>query len=68
MPVEETDKNIISTSLEDGTAQATANTSNIDPEMEKQVRRKLDMNLIPLVSALYLRKFLQAYILQTSSE
>ena len=27
----------------------------IDAEMEKRVRRKLDMNLIPLVSALYLR-------------
>jgi hypothetical protein len=30
----------------------------IDPEMEKRVRRKLDWHIIPLVSALYLLAFL----------
>lgn len=30
----------------------------IDPEVEKRVRRKLDMHLIPLLSALYLLAFL----------
>lgn len=29
----------------------------VDAEMERRVRRKLDMNLIPLVSALYLRTY-----------
>lgn len=30
----------------------------IDPEVEKRVRRKLDMHIVPLLSALYLLAFL----------
>ena len=30
--------------------------TSIDPAIEKRVRRKLDLNLVPLVSALYLRQ------------
>ena len=48
----ETEKDIMPSKIEDGPT--IANTSTIDPELEKRVRRKLDMNLIPLVSALYL--------------
>jgi len=36
----------------------TTTVGEIDPEVEKRVRRKLDMHLIPLLSALYLLAFL----------
>lgn len=55
-PEQETEKQVAPSRIEDGSAQATANTAGVDPEMEKRVRRKLDLNLIPLVSALYLRR------------
>jgi hypothetical protein len=33
-------------------------TQEIDPVIEKRVRRKLDMHIVPLLSALYLLAFL----------
>ena len=51
-PKQETEKDVTPSKIEHGPTQPTP---KIDPEMEKRVRRKLDMNLIPLVSALYLR-------------
>ncbi|KAF9695001.1 hypothetical protein EKO04_006742 [Ascochyta lentis] len=55
---QEVEKDVSPSKVEDGTAQETASASTVDPEMEKRVRRKLDLNLIPLVSALYLLAFL----------
>lgn len=48
------EKEVAPSRVEDGIAHTT-HTSPIDPAVEKRVRRKLDMHLIPLVSALYLR-------------
>lgn len=48
---QETEKYVAPAKIEDGPVPV----QTIDPELEKRVRRKLDMNLIPLVSALYLR-------------
>jgi len=33
-------------------------TMHVDPELEKRVRRKMDLHLIPLVSAAFLLSFL----------
>lgn len=47
------------TSQRHGEIEAQAQTGvQIDPEMERRVRRKLDWHIIPLVSALYLLAFL----------
>jgi hypothetical protein len=51
MPVQEKEKDISPSTVENGPPFA----HTIDPEVEKRVRRKLDRNLIPLVAALYLR-------------
>lgn len=40
------------------TARVVPMAGEIDPEVEKRVRRKLDMHLIPLLAALYLLAFL----------
>ena len=48
----DTEKDVTPANIENG---PTPPAAAIDPEVEKRVRRKLDMNLIPLVSALYLR-------------
>ena len=52
---EQLEKDITPSQIEHGPA-----TTHINPEIEKRVRRKLDMNLIPLVSALYLRTYQNA--------
>jgi hypothetical protein len=52
---EQLEKDVTPSQIEHGPA-----TAHIDPEIEKRVRRKLDMNLIPLVSALYLRTYQHA--------
>jgi hypothetical protein len=49
---EQAEKDVTPSQIEHGPA-----SPPIDPEIEKRVRRKLDMNLIPLVSALYLRAY-----------
>jgi len=54
-PQEQAEKDVTPSQIEHGPA-----TTHIDPEIEKRVRRKLDMNLIPLVSALYLRTYQHA--------
>lgn len=46
-------KDIAPSKIEDGPMP----THTIDPVLEKRVRRKLDIHLIPLVSALYLRSY-----------
>ncbi|KAJ4334788.1 hypothetical protein N0V87_006592 [Didymella glomerata] len=50
---EQAEKDVTPSQIEHGPA-----SPPIDPEIEKRIRRKLDMNLIPLVSALYLLAFL----------
>ncbi|KAJ4318475.1 hypothetical protein N0V94_004430 [Neodidymelliopsis sp. IMI 364377] len=54
---QQAEKDATPSRIENGDVSINPNT-HIDPEMEKRVRRKLDMNLIPLVSALYLLAFL----------
>lgn len=49
------EKDVSLSKVEDGVARA-VDSPTVDPEMERRVRRKLDMNLVPLVSALYLRE------------
>jgi len=44
--------------LEDLPGTQTADHHVIDPELERAVKRKLDWNLVPLVTALYLLSFL----------
>lgn len=39
-------------------AHVEAAVEDIDPEIEKRVRRKLDLHIVPLLSALYLLAFL----------
>jgi hypothetical protein len=53
---QQAEKDATPSRIENGDVPVTPNISHIDPEMEKRVRRKLDMNLVPLVSALYLRE------------
>lgn len=53
---EQAGKDVTPSQIEHGPA-----STPIDPEIEKRVRRKLDMNLIPLVSALYLRAYQPAH-------
>lgn len=55
---EQAEKDVTPSQIEHGPA-----SPPIEPEIEKRVRRKLDMNLIPLVSALYLRTYQHALII-----
>ncbi|KAH7091054.1 major facilitator superfamily domain-containing protein [Paraphoma chrysanthemicola] len=50
------EKTTAPSTLENGPQDAV--TGGVDPEIEKRVRRKLDMHIVPLVCALYLLAFL----------
>jgi hypothetical protein len=55
------EKKIESIKQENGDIEAIPHTrvvNEIDPVIEKRVRRKLDMHIVPLLSALYLLAFL----------
>src|SRR5690242_20311176 len=55
----EVEKEVVSSELENQGPEANArSTQEIDPALEKRVRRKLDWHIVPLVSALYLLAFL----------
>lgn len=59
--IQQDEKHVETAKHEDGDVEAAAvgpAMEEIDPEIEKRVRWKLDTHLIPLVSALYLLAFL----------
>ena len=57
---ENREKEIVPAQIENRDAEAAvpAAVAEIDPVLEKRVRRKMDMRIVPLVSALYLLSFL----------